>query len=179
MITRPENFLVLAFTAPVKINCEVDKIVSLLENNDADFVHLRKPEMSLNETKKFLKDIPEIFHKRIKLHDHFELTEEFDLGGIHLNKRNPHINGVPKTVSKSLHHIEELDNIDNYCYVTLSPIFDSISKSGYTSKFNLSEIKNLINGKKVIALGGVTPEKIPMLADNCFYGAAMLGYFWK
>ncbi len=78
-----------------------------------------------------------------------------------------------------MHSIEQLDQSENFDYVTLSPIFDSISKPGYKSAFNLENISRYIRGKKVVALGGVTPDKFPALRDAGFFGAAMLGHFWQ
>ena len=74
--------------------------------------------------------------------------------------------------------MEELEFASDYDYVTLSPIFDSISKQGYKSAFKLMELKNKIKGKKVVALGGVTPDKFSYLKSIGFKGAALLGYFF-
>lgn len=67
-------------------------------------------------------------------------------------------------------------------YVFLSPIFDSISKSGYHSAFTLEVLQqaaahNIID-EKVVALGGVTPDKVKWLRQIGFGGAAMLGAVW-
>ena len=75
-------------------------------------------------------------------------------------------------------YIEELKDIGRYSYVTLSPIFDSISKMGYVSKFRLDELPAALAGKRVVALGGVTPEAFPALREAGFIGAAMLGWLW-
>lgn len=63
--------------------------------------------------------------------------------------------------------------------MTLSPIFDSISKNGYRSAFDLDEIKDMITGRHVTALGGVTPDAFPILREKGFSGAALLGYIWN
>ncbi|GAA6529534.1 hypothetical protein LPYR103PRE_15070 [Segatella asaccharophila] len=67
-------------------------------------------------------------------------------------------------------------------YVFLSPVFDSISKSGYCSAFPLSALKQAqeegIIDRKVIALGGVTYDKLPLLESLSFGGGAMLGEIW-
>ncbi len=61
-------------------------------------------------------------------------------------------------------------------YVTLSPIFDSISKSGYTAAYTHEELSRLTGAPtKVIALGGVNPERISFLRRYNFTGFAMLG----
>ena len=61
----------------------------------------------------------------------------------------------------------------------LSPIFDSVSKQGYASAFTDNALKQAsrdgIIDNKVVALGGVTPDKINYLRQLNFGGAAMLG----
>ena len=68
---------------------------------------------------------------------------------------------------------------NDYDYVFLSPIFDSISKVGYNSAFTEdmlrdASVKGIID-EKVVALGGVTFEKISYLKELNFGGAAMMG----
>lgn len=61
-------------------------------------------------------------------------------------------------------------------YVTLSPVFDSISKSGYMAAYSHEELLRLSGAPtKVIALGGVNPERIDFLKRYNFTGFAMLG----
>ena len=68
-------------------------------------------------------------------------------------------------------------------YVFLSPIFDSISKQGYRSAFDHATLKKAahegIIDHKVVALGGVTRQRISLLAEYGFGGAAMLGDIWR
>jgi thiamine-phosphate pyrophosphorylase len=90
----------------------------------------------------------------------------------------------------SLHSFEELEKTSrdaNVCF--LSPIFDSISKFGYKSKFSHQELKEGIaawkavckkenRSQKLFALGGVAAENIAELAELGFDGAAVLGAVW-
>ena len=169
---------IIAMTSPHRIPDEALKIIKLLQNGDADIVHIRKPDWDIMETSELISSIPNQYHGRIKIHDYFSLCRKFHLLGPHLNSRNPKAD-IPCThISYSAHSIEQLSLLSHYDYVTLSPVFDSISKPGYLSSFNLEDIRPHIEGKRVIALGGVTPDKFPKLAASGFYGAAMLGYFW-
>ena len=67
--------------------------------------------------------------------------------------------------------------------VLLSPIFDSISKKGYASAFSPSQLEEAasqgIIDHQVVALGGVTLDKLPLLESWHFGGAAMLGSIWQ
>lgn len=119
----------------------------------------------------------------MSLHDHFNLATEMGMGGIHINRRNwivpDHFNGL---ISRSSHSIKELAADTSSDYVFLSPIFDSISKSGYMSGFSKNELSEAstdgVIGECTVALGGITPERLPYLSDLGFGGAAFLGYIW-
>lgn len=173
------QFIIIAITPPNAVKGEAERISEILRNGEANIVHIRKPNWDKSTTAELLRAIPSEFYPQIKIHDHFSLLNEFPLMGVHLNFRNDMAPGYAKSVSRSLHDIEQLPMSNHYDYVTLSPIFDSISKSGYRSAFSLPELKPLLTGKRVIALGGVTPDRFPELMDAGFAGAAMLGYFWE
>ncbi|WP_304382356.1 thiamine phosphate synthase [uncultured Duncaniella sp.] len=174
-----DRFIAIVITEPEFIDDEAVKIVKLLQSG-VDYVHIRKPGAELCDVVRLIEVIPADLRLRLKIHDNFELTKFYDLGGIQLNLRSPKYFPSVRHVSRSCHSIEEVDKYYGECqYVTLSPIFDSISKKGYVSKFNLDGIKSKIIGKNVIALGGVTPENLHEVKDVGFSGAAMLGCVWK
>lgn len=142
-------------------------------------VHIRKPGADSESLARLLKSIPLRYHSRLSLHDHFELAERFDIGGLHLNSRCPSAPDDWKgLVSRSCHLPEELERFSNLDYLTLSPVFDSFSKPGYVSRFDLDELKKL-DLHNVFALGGVTADRLTLLTDTGFGGAAMLSEAWK
>jgi thiamine-phosphate pyrophosphorylase len=158
--------------------------LNLLFNNGMELLHLRKPEASEAETARFIEQIRPENHHRIVIHDHFSLTNKFHLKGIHLNRRNNVIpGGFQGTKSMSCHTFDELEQHPEPDYLFLSPIFDSISKHNYTSRFpedllySLKE-RGVIN-EKVIALGGVNRHNIHKVKDYGFGGAAVLGSMWE
>lgn len=173
-----ENFLIIAITSENYYPNESERINSILTSGEADRVHLRKPDWSQEEIETLINEINPELWDRIVLHDHFELVEKYPIGGIHLNSRNPIKLEGARSVSKSLHSLEEIETANNFDYFFISPVFDSISKPGYKTKFQLKELERKIKGKKAIALGGVTPEKFPLLKEAGFYGAALLGHFF-
>lgn len=173
-----EGLFLIAITSPNTIDKEAERISALLENKVVDMVHIRKPNWDVYQTENLISSIEGKWHPKLRLHDHFKLIEKYDLGGIHLNSRNPKPHPCAKTVTRSFHSIEQLTDSEHYDYVTLSPIFDSISKQGYRSVLRLDELKPCLSGRKVVALGGVTPDKFPLLKETGFFGAAMLGHFW-
>lgn len=172
------SFKLIAITREV---VEIDESCRICNLIDAgfDYVHIRKPALQKNEMQQFIESIPTRYYNRLKLHDHFDLADKYDLAGIHLNSRNRTAPiGFQKHVSKSCHSIEELRDIDRFEYVFLSPIFDSISKQGYKARFSKNELENSSNliSEKVMALGGVADKHIPYLQKIGFGGCASLGY---
>lgn len=173
------SFKVIIYTLPNFIDEEADVINDLCDSGLVDYIHIRKPDADIRQVRELLKKLSSSSIRQVKLHDCFDLTKEFDVCGVHLNSRCSVAPSSCKSISTSFHSVDELTAVDDYDYVTLSPIYDSISKAGYTSSFNLDTLYDKIYGKPVIALGGVTPSKFKELKDKGFAGAAMLGYAWS
>lgn len=192
------SFLKIGITPepyPSDIAEEISIICNLLDSDQVDIFHLRHPGSTDSQMREYLSMIPELYLSKITLHDHFSLIEDFNVGGINLNSRNPilPVEILNKTfgrnirLSRSCHSIGEIDQVlrDNkdieFKYLTLSPIFNSISKIGYKSNFNLNNLKAIIPSLPVdvVALGGVSPDSFPLLKSIGFKGGAMLGYFFK
>ncbi|MCH3991400.1 MAG: thiamine phosphate synthase [Prevotella sp.] len=174
---------IIVITSPGALPGEASALCRLLDNGITS-IHIRKPDWDERQCRQLLEQIPEQYYHQLVLHQHFKLCQEFHLQGIHLNKRHPflpvHHEG---TVSCSCHSLEEVAVRKQVMdYVFLSPVFDSISKSGYRSAFPLSALKQAqeegIIDRKVIALGGVTYDKLPLLESLSFGGGAMLGEIW-
>lgn len=164
---------------------EEDKILTTLFEEGLDYLHLRKPDTAPMLSERLLTLIPEQYHKRIVTHDHFYLKEEFNLMGIHLNHRNPNLpENYKGHISCSCHSIEEVKRKKGPCnYVFMSLIFNSISKQHYLSTYSAEDIRKAakedIIDKRVIALGGIDAENIPLIKDYGFGGAAILGDLWN
>ena len=164
---------------------EEDKIITALFDEGLDTLHLRKPDTAPVYAERLLTLIPEKYHRHIVVHDHFYLKNEYKLKGIHLSQRNPLIpDNYTGHVSASCHTHDEVSADKKICdYVFLSPIFDSISKEGYSSAFPPEVIREAasrgIIDKKVIALGGVDEDNILRVKDFGFGGAAVLGGLWN
>lgn len=150
-----------------------------------DYLHLRKPGSTPDPCCRLLDAIDSRWHPRIIIHDHFELCRTYALRGIHLNRRHPQAPMEFKGhVSCSCHSISEAAERKDACdYIFLSPIFDSISKQGYAAAYTNEELcaaaRQGIIDSKVIALGGVTPDRLPLLQEWNFGGAAFLGAVWN
>lgn len=170
----------IAITKPYCENDEAAFIRRLFESG-FDIVHLRKPETDINYCRALLEKLTEGERMKIIVHDYHILYEEFSLKGVHINKN---VTTLPKDYqgfkTRSCHSFEEVVKYKNdFDYVFLSPIFDSISKVGYKSAFTEEMLKEAsdkgIIDEKVVALGGVTFDKIPYLKELNFGGVAMMG----
>ncbi|MDR1417522.1 MAG: thiamine phosphate synthase [Prevotellaceae bacterium] len=158
--------------------------LNLLFERGMDTLHLRKPSATEADLGRLLLKVRAEFHERIVLHSCFALAQSFRLKGVHLNRRSPACpQPRPASLSRSCHAIAELEQSDELDYVFLSPIFDSLSKKGYTRAFTEEDLlqaraKGLI-GKKVVALGGISATTLPLAAAYGFGGAAVLGALWS
>lgn len=176
--------MTIVITLPYFFEGEAELIVELLHSS-VDLVHIRKPESKAEEVERLIEAIPSTCYSQLVLHDHHELAMKYHLYGIHLNSRNPQPpSGWTGSVSKSCHSLDEVKEWKGKCdYVSLSPIFDSISKKGYHAAFTTEQIEEArregIIDKKVMALGGVTFNHIDDVLRMGFGGGMILGDAWK
>ncbi len=149
-----------------------------------DVLHLRKPVVSIQQTEALLRTISSSYRNRIVLNDYHVLAQQYGVRGIHLNHRNPSIPvGYVGSVSRSCHSFEEVVRYKASCdYLFLSPICDSVSKTGYKAAFTRDELRCAacegIIDKQVIAMGGITPENATEVLHYGFGGVALLGALW-
>lgn len=178
-------FTTVIITQPFFVEGEAKRIAEFLQNGTCDYLHIRKPGSKREDVERLLMSIPTELHFRLTLHDHFELAGKYNLHGLHTNSRNPSVpDGFKGCVSCSLHSIDEVARLkDEYSFVSLSPIFDSISKQGYNSAFTLKQLaaakSNGIIDEKVFALGGITFALLPTVKAMGFGGAMILGDAWR
>lgn len=174
----------IVITSPDFVDGE-ELFINRLFGRGLDLLHFRKPGASAEKCRSVIGKIDTCWHHRIVVHDNFQLCSELNLGGVHLNGRNP----IPPEehkgmVSRSCHSLKELEDFKDKCdYLTLSPIFNSVSKQGYMSAFTDEQLcdardRGLIDGK-VVALGGVTLQNIPKIKAYGFGGVAILGDVWQ
>lgn len=174
----------IAITTP-KVTREDASIIKYLLDRGIYAVHLRKPDSDINECRRLLEELTAEQRSHIVVHDYPELYSEFSLKGIHINRN---VSSLPSDYngfkSRSCHSFAEVERYKNgYDYLFLSPIFDSISKPGYRSQFSDEELQMAsmqgIIDDKVIALGGVTFDKLSYLESLNFGGVAMIGDLYK
>ena len=185
MTSRRAAMKTIVITLPHFWDGEARHIARLLREGDVDGVHLRKPGCNAEELERLIEAVPEELRGRLVTHDHYELAMRHGLGGIHLNSRNGDVpKGWKGSVSRSCHSMEEVEEWKQRCdYVSLSPIFDSISKAGYLAAFTKEELREArmrgVIDHKVMALGGVTFARLQEVETMGFGGGMILGDAWK
>lgn len=171
------------------------ELVNDLFKNGLQRLHLRKPDNSTDDNRKYLNAIDPQYHPRIILTNSYDLFNEYDLGGIHLNgsaRRNEDLRKKldyisPSLISTSYHAWQKIvENEFHYGYVFISPVFDSISKKDYKASidpYGAMKTKQKLAEQnkycpKLIGLGGVGINEIKALYEYGFDGGAMLGTLW-
>ena len=179
-----EDFRLMVITQPSFVSDEGMFINTLFEHG-IDRVHIRKPGASAEEHRRLIEQVDGLWHCRLSLHDCHEVAVEYGCG-VHLNARNPNPPQAEGRVvlSASCHSLAEVVERKKACdYVFLSPIFDSISKQGYSAAFTAADIRKAAQGgivdNRVMALGGVSLENVSLVEQMGFGGAALLGDVWR
>lgn len=176
--------MLIVLSPPETVPQEIQAVGSLFEAGMTIF-HIRKPHYSLEALRTYLQRLPPEFYPHCVLHQHHALAHEFPIRGIHFSSKTtpsqleqlPHL-----TYSVSLHQLSQLYGLPSFInYAFLSPIFPSLSKTGYQNPDLLTEIRqtSLPPSPALIALGGIEPKHIPLCITAGFVGVAVLGYLWQ
>ena len=180
----------LVITNPVPIPNEIDTIHSLFENG-LELLHVRKPDFSKEEMKSFLSEIKSGYRQQLVLHSHHQLATEFGINRIHFTEKtrmemtdeslkNWKEKGF--ILSTSIHKMDAFEALsDVFDYTFFGPVFESISKPDYHSNIDFkNELEHRTNNKTaLIALGGITSNKIKTVLEYGFDDVALLGTIWN
>lgn len=166
---------------------EEDQILTALFEEGLDLLHIRKPASEPVLSERLLSLIPNEFHNRIVVHNHFYLKEEFGLRGIHLSNQTLEAPGnYSGKMSRTCYNIDQLceeRRQGKYEYTFLDSVFSGISDPSRMSCHTVEELyeaarKGFID-RKVMACGGVCLDNIHQIADMGFGGAVVCGDLWK
>ena len=164
---------------------EEDKILTTLFEEGMDNMHLYKPDSEPVYSERLLTLLPDEYYKRITVHDHFYLREEYGLKGIHLetpDAQPPY--GYKGSITSTCTDISQLrDAKKRSNYVFLKSIFNSHTNPADLQSFTIDELKaaskkGLID-KHVYALGGISLDNIRQVADLGFGGVVVCGDLWN
>ncbi len=113
---------------------EAERIRYMLESGLVDRVHIRKPEWRPEQIDTLIRAIGNEFYHQLSLHSCPQLLDIYPNIGFYISASRTAPVKRPTMLSYSCHTLEEVYQKGKECdYVTLSPVFDSISKQGYTA----------------------------------------------
>lgn len=176
-------FEIVVITAEGVVSDEVATCNALFEAGLSK-LHVRKPHASAVSVKALIQEIDSGFRNRIIVHEHHHMVQEMNLGGYHIKStgKAPELS-EDRHVSQSFHTFDEIRSCEmDLHYGFLSPIFDSLSKPGYSSRFSMESLKVFLMHKlrfPLIALGGITSQNVASVKNIGFQGAAILGSIWQ
>jgi thiamine-phosphate pyrophosphorylase len=154
--------------------------------------YLRKGGASKGELSAYLHRIEPRFYDRVVVGSHFELVDDFGLGGAHLpTEARLHQETFRfwaarraeegKRLSTSVHSVSELEALGaNFDFTFLSPIFGSLSKDLPRGAFQEAELKRAPTAgvNRVYALGGIDRDTVVQAKALGFKGCGVIGGVW-
>ena len=164
---------------------EEDKILTSLFEEGMENLHLYKPGSEPIYSERLLTLLSEDYYKKITVHDHFYLREEFGLKAIHLNTPDAELPyGYKGNFSCTCHKIEELREAKKKAnYVFLKTIFDSQSNPNDKQTLTEEELRKASKAglidKHVFAMGGICLDNIRQVRDMGFGGVVICGDLWN
>lgn len=164
---------------------EEDKILAALFDEGMDNLHLYKPDSSPLYSERLLTLLPEECYRKITVHDHFYLKNEYSLAGIHLdNPDMPAPAGYKGHISRTCTDLTRLKELRKKSeYVFLKNVFGNLDPGGDEPVFTLPKLeeaakKGLID-RHVYALGGMNIENIRTAKELGFGGIVIRDDLWN
>lgn len=164
---------------------EEDKILTSLFDEGLDNLHLYKPGASPVYSERLLSLLPDDFHRKITVHEHFYLKNEYKLAGIHVNYPDPIPVGYKGHVSRSCNDLSMLKGAKKKSeYVFLANTFDDLGQDGgQPASFTMEQLRDAARhgliDRHVYAQGGVTLEHVGRAKDLGFGGIVVCGDLWN
>ena len=164
---------------------EEDKIIASLFDEGLDNLHLYKPGSAPMYAERLLSLLPEDYHRKITVHDHYYLKSEYNLAGIHIDSPDaPLPDGYRGHFSRTSMDINLLKVAKKKSeYVFLKYIFHSQSEKDAEATFSEEQLreasrKGLID-RHVYALGGMNLDNVRYATDLGFGGVVICGDLWN
>lgn len=173
VMTRPTFFV------------EEDKILTSLFEEGMENLHLFKPGEEPVYSERLLTLLPEEYYRRITVHSHFYLREEYNLRGIHLETADSELPyGYKGNVSRTCTSIDQTARWKkSSSYIFLKSIFNSQSNPADRQSFTTEELKAAakhgVIDRHVYALGGINLDNIRLMAELGFGGVVVCGDIWN
>ena len=181
--------MLLVISNPTAVMGEA-AIINALFDEGLEVFHLRKPGVAIAEIDQLMKKIQPEYHTRIAIHQQHQMVKQYEIVRLHFteiarretdNEKLKQLKNNGYYLSTSIHQVGEYANISScFAYTFFGPVFNSISKQGYTSTLQQGFVFPVLeNHPQVIAIGGINAENIQNAIDMNFKGVAVLGSIWQ
>ncbi|MEI6947601.1 thiamine phosphate synthase [Paraflavisolibacter sp. H34] len=171
---------IIVITPPGELPGETELYEQLLRQG-LQRLHLRKPGWPKDRLLQLAQAVAPRWRHRLVVHHQPEVAVAAGLGGLHCSLGQ--LGGAPGggiSLSCSVHHWAEAEAAAPLCdYLFVSPVFDSLSKSGYAQNSALHQVPEPLKSQRLFALGGITDKNLHRVRAMGYYGAALLGYLWN
>ncbi|MGV3706154.1 MAG: thiamine phosphate synthase [Arcticibacter sp.] len=178
--------MLILISSPSKV-AEEAILINRLFDEGLDLFHLRRPQGSEQDTRALIEKIHNQHLKKVSIHQHHHVATDYGINRIHYNEQERitlshetlhSMSSRGYELSTSVHSIQGLELLSNvFSYALIGPVFDSISKPGYTAQIDLSK-RSSHQRVKAVAIGGINASNIHQLKES-FDGAAVLGSIWS
>jgi thiamine-phosphate pyrophosphorylase len=164
---------------------EEDKIISTLFDEGLDNLHLYKPDSSPMYAERLLSLLPDIYYRKITVHDHYYLKNEYGLAGIHIESPDaPKPDGYKGRFSRTCMELDKLKAAKKKAeYVFLKYIFHSQSEKDADATFTIQQLEEASDmgliDKHVYALGGMNLDNVKIAKELGFGGVVICGDLWN
>lgn len=166
-MTKPDFFI------------EEDKILTALFDDGLELLHLYKPNTEPVYSERLLSLIPDSYCKKIVVHAHYYLKNEFGLAGINLDNEHDEVPSSFKSKASctcnSIMSLADKDVKKKFQYMILDNTFNETRNR---EELLRASDAGLIN-KKVYALGGVNIDNIKFAQELGFGGVVLRSDLWN
>jgi thiamine-phosphate pyrophosphorylase len=181
--------MLVVISSPTAVANEA-AIINGLFDEGLEILHLRRPDITIEEMRSLLQKIKPQYYHQVSLHQHHEAADDFGITRLHYtevyrgitnDKALLRLKEKSYVLSTSIHRLDEYIALSaSYEYTFFGPVFDSISKAGYVSQLSDDFVFPVAPGRpKVIAIGGIDASNIGKAMDMNFSGVAALGSIWS
>ncbi len=163
---------------------EEDKILTALFDEGMDDLHICKPGASPMYTERLLSLLPESLCRKIVVHNHFYLKNEFNLAGIHIdNPSQPlpsNYKGKYGVTCSDLRELAEMKKKADYIFLrcTFDNPTDEDSQVITLKQIEDASIEGLLD-KRVYAFGDICLDNVRLAKDFGFGGVVICNDLWS
>ena len=159
---------------------EEHPILTALFDEELDFLHIRKPNTEPVYSERLLSLIPEAYRKKIVVHDHYYLHNEYKLYGIHVTQRTELPEKYKGRVTCTCSTADQIKALKSKCdYVIFAPNLTDGKNDGFDAQHLKQYKAEKVADKKVMAFGNISEENIKDIADAGFGGAVLYSCIWN